>query len=74
MNRTLKEETVHRYDHTSHVQLRRHLANFVNAYNYARRLKTLKGLTPYEYLCKFWPSEPHRFTLDPLHQMPGLNS
>jgi hypothetical protein len=29
---------------------RSHLADFINAYNYARRLKTLKGLTPYEYL------------------------
>ena len=29
-----------------------HLANFVDAYNFARRLKTLKGLTPYEYICQ----------------------
>ena len=27
-------------------QLRGHLADFVAAYNFARRLKTLKGLTP----------------------------
>ena len=46
MNRTLKEATVRRYHYDTHAQLRRHLANFVNAYNYARRLKTLKGLTP----------------------------
>ena len=71
MNRPLKEATVHRYHYASHGQLRRHLADFVNAYNYARRLKTLKGLTPYEYICKIWTTEPHRFTLDPLHQMPG---
>lgn len=38
-----------------------------------RRLKTLKGLTPYEFICKAWASQPERFTLDPLHQMPGLN-
>jgi hypothetical protein len=36
-------------------------------------LKTLKGLTPYEYICKQWTSEPERFKLDPIHQMPGLN-
>ena len=51
-----------------------HLADFVAAYNFARRLKTLKGLTPYEFICKLWTKEPDRFILDPLHQMPGLNS
>ena len=44
------------------------------AYNFARRLKTLNGLTPYEYICKIWTSEPDRFILDPIHQMPGLNT
>ncbi|MFN8829012.1 MAG: hypothetical protein ACK5W0_03995, partial [Labrys sp. (in: a-proteobacteria)] len=44
------------------------------AYNFGRRLKTLKGLTPYEFICKRWASEPHRFRLSPLHQMPGLNT
>ncbi|HMF65014.1 MAG TPA: IS481 family transposase, partial [Edaphobacter sp.] len=34
--------------------------------------KTLKGLTPYEYLCKLWTQEQDRFTLNPTHQMPGL--
>lgn len=35
---------------------------------------TLKGLTPYEFICKRRQIEPDRFTLDPLHQMPGLNT
>jgi hypothetical protein len=51
-----------------------HLADFINAYNYARLLKTLKGLTPYEYICKCWTSQPERFKLNPLQQMPGLNT
>ena len=33
----------------------------------------LKGLTPYEAICKAWTAERKQFTLDPLHQMPGLN-
>src|SRR5215203_1569425 len=74
MNRTLKDATVRRYHYDSHDQLWRHLADFVMAYNFARRLKTLKGLTPYEFICKQWTREPERFRLDPLHQMPGLNS
>jgi transposase InsO family protein len=73
MNRTLKEATVRRFHYDSHDQLRRHLDDFVQAYNFARRLKTLKGLTPYEFICKTWASEPHRFTANPLHQIPGLN-
>ena len=74
MNRTIKDATVKRYFYESHAELRAHLADFVTAYNFARRLKTLKGLTPYEFICKLWTKEPERFTRDPLHQMPGLNS
>ena len=37
--------------------------DFVDAYNFARRLKTLRGLTPYEFVCKAWTSQPQRFTL-----------
>ena len=74
MNRTIKDATVKRYHYDSHEQLRSHLADFVDAYNYARRLKTLSGLTPYEYICKIWTSEPDRFILNPIHQMPGLNT
>lgn len=73
MNRTLKDATVRRYHYDTHEQLRTHLADFVTAYNFARRLKRLGGLTPYEFICKVYQTEPQRFTLDPLHQMPGLN-
>jgi transposase InsO family protein len=64
MNRTIKEATVKRFHYDSHDQLRTHLADFLAAYNFARRLKTLGGLTPYEYICKIWTSEPDRFILD----------
>ena len=74
MNRTIKGATVKRFHYDSHDQLRRHLDDFVSAYNFARRLKTLKGLTPYEYVCSVWTSDPKRFRLDPTHQMPGLNN
>ena len=74
MNRTIKEATVKRYHYHNHDQLSSHLCDFLDADNYARRLKTLTGLTPYEYICKTWTSEPDRFILNPIHQMPGLNS
>jgi hypothetical protein len=62
------------WDQTSSDELRTHLRDFVDAYNFVRRLKTLRGLTPYEFVCKAWTSEPHRFTISPLQKMPGLNS
>ena len=74
MNRTIKDATVKRFHYDDHEQLRRHLTDFIAAYNYGRRLKTLKGLTPYEFICKQWTNEPERFTLNPVHQMTGLKT
>ncbi|SEL73641.1 hypothetical protein SAMN04487976_1121 [Xaviernesmea oryzae] len=74
MNRTIKDATVKRFHYDDHDQLRRHLSDFVDAYNFGRRLKTLRGLIPYVHICKLWTSEPERFSLNPLHQFPGLNS
>ena len=74
MNRTIKEATVKRFFYDTHEQLKAHLSDFIAAYNFARRLKTLRGLTPYEAICKLWIHHPDRFTLDPIHQMPGLNT
>jgi len=74
MNRTLKEATVKRYHYDTHDQLKTHLSDFVDAYNYARRLKTLNGLTPFEYICKIWITEPERFTVNPNHHKLGLNN
>ncbi|KLK89614.1 hypothetical protein AA309_30410 [Microvirga vignae] len=36
--------------------------------------KTLRGLTPYEYICKTWAEQPHRFITDPTHHTLGPNS
>lgn len=72
MNRTLKEATVQRYHYENHEQLRKHLADFLAAYNFAKRLKTLCGLTPHEYVCKIWTEEPASFRLDPCHNTTGL--
>ncbi len=73
MNRTLKEATVKRFYYETHLHFRQHLTDFVNAYNFARRLKTLRGLTPYEYICSIWTKEPQRFKLNPTHLSLGPN-
>jgi len=69
----IKEATVKRYYYETHDQLRQHLGDFVAAYNFARRLKTLRGLTPYEAVCKAWTEEPERFISNPHHQSMGPN-
>ena len=74
MNRTIKDATIKTYHYDDLDNLKAHVTAFVTAYNFGRRLKTLKGLTPYEHICQAWTKQPDRFTLNPTHQMPGLNT
>ncbi len=72
MNRTIKEATVRAFHYASASELKQHLHAFLLAYNCARRLKTLKGRTPYEFICQRWTIEPARFKINPHHHTPGL--
>lgn len=74
MNRTIKDATIKRYYYDTHQQLKEHLYNFINAYNFAKRLKTLKGLSPYEFIIKSFQSEPEKFIIDPHLHILGLNT
>jgi hypothetical protein len=40
---TIKDATAKRYHYDTHGQLREHLQIFVDGYNHAHRLKTLRG-------------------------------
>jgi hypothetical protein len=71
MNRTLKGATAKRCHDDRHDRLGAHPRLFVDACNRARRLKTLRGLTPYGFVCQAWTTEPKRFRLDPSHHIPG---
>jgi Integrase core domain len=73
MNRTLKEATITCDDDENHQQLKENLSSFLNAYNFAKRLKTLQGLTPYQYIIKCWQKKPERFTVNPCQHTLGLN-
>jgi hypothetical protein len=74
MNRTLKEATVKKYYYQTHQHLKEHLHTFLMAYNFAKRLKTLRGLTPYECICQCWHKAPERLTINPYHHTLGLNT
>ena len=59
------EATVQCYHYESTAQLNKHLQAFLLAYNHAKRLKRLRGLTPYEFVCAQWQKNPIIFTCDP---------
>jgi len=45
-----------------------------NGIPFVKRLKTLKGLSPCEYICKIWTKKPKGFRLDPFLHTVGLNN
>jgi integrase-like protein len=71
--RTLKAATGKKYYSQPHQHLKEHLHAFLRADNFAKRLKTLRGLTPYESLWQCWQKEPDRLTINPYHHTLGLN-
>ncbi len=54
--------------------LRDHVHAFLMCHNFAKRLKILRRLTPYEDICKVWTKQSKRFKLNPLHDTLGLNT
>jgi len=73
MNRTIKEATVQRFHYQNTDELSEHLLQaFLLAYNHAKRLKTLRGLTPHEFVCAQWQKTPTIFIRDPTHLTLGL--
>lgn len=71
---TLPNPIVKTFHYDDRDQLRGHLDNVINAYNYGRILKAIKSLTPYEFVCKQWTLGHEKFTLNPIHQMLGLST
>jgi len=78
MNQTAKQAgrqtAVKRYHWDDHQQLRQPLDLFINEYNVARRLQSLKELTAYEFTCKQRTDEFIRFIINPLQKLTGLYS
>ena len=55
-----------------HGHLRAHFFAFFDTYNFTRRLKTLDGRTPYEFICARWETEPGLFRRPPARRLPRL--
>jgi len=71
MNRTIKEATVKRFHYDDYPQLQRHLADFINAYSYAQRLK---ALSPFQFIQNQLTNSPQLFKTIINHQSTGYNS
>ena len=74
MNGTLREATVRRYYYGTHDELRAYLQTFLTAYNFARRLKALKGMMSAEYIAKCWTEDANRFKRNPNYLFAGLSN
>lgn len=67
MVRTIKEATVKSFHYASIQELRRHLSDWLIAYNFAEQLKALKFRTPYQAIDELWKSKPEAFIVPPNH-------
>lgn len=74
MNRTLKEATVNTFHYSSHDELKQHLQAYLIAYNFAKRLKAIKGETPWQFVLNQWTTHPQYFILNPNHFLLALNT
>jgi len=74
MNRTIKDFTIKKYYYKTKDQLKRHLNDFLMVYNYTKKLKSLKYITPYEKIIKSWEKNNSLFNSNPNHYLVGLNS
>ena len=74
MVRTIKEATVRCFHYASINELRRHVRDWLIAYNFAKKLKALRFRTPYEAIEQLWMAKPDVFIVKPCHHTLGLNN
>jgi transposase InsO family protein len=74
MNRTLKEATIKTYHYDTIDQFKKHLFGFLMAYNFAKKLKSLRFRTPYEKIIDAWKADPSAFHSNPIRYKVGLNT
>lgn len=74
MVHTIKDVTVKSFHYTSINEMRRHVRDWLTAYNFAKQLKALRFKTPYEAIEELWKSKPEVFIVQPHHRTLGLNT
>ena len=71
---TLREAIALRLFDETIEEINKQLQAFLLAYNHTTRLKSLRGLTPHEFVCTQWQSDSTAFSCDPTHLVLGLNT
>lgn len=74
MVRTIKEATVRSFHYASLTDLRRHVRDWLLAYNYAKQLKALRFKTPCEAIQQIATQKPELIVRPPNHDILGLNT
>lgn len=74
MVRTIKDAAVRSFHYASLIDLRRHVRDWLLAYNYAKQLKALRFKTPFEAIQQIAAEKPELIVRQPNHHMPGLNT
>lgn len=74
MVRTIKDATVRSFHYASIIDLRRHVRDWLLAYNYAKQLKALRFKTPFEAIRQLSDKKPETFNRTPTHDMLGPNT
>jgi transposase-like protein len=74
MNRTIKDATTKTYHYNNINQFEKHLQEFILAYNFAKKLKSLNFKTPFEFLIEEFKKTPKVFYQNPVRYSRGLNT
>ena len=74
MVRTIKDATVKSFHYASIHDLRRHVRDWLLAYNYAKQLKALRFKTPFEAIRQISKTKPEIFRRSPSHDMMRPNT
>ena len=78
-NRFIKDNTVNKYKYISKEQLVTHLDNLLIAYNFAKRLVSLKYITPYQKMLEIYNNKDlnkdnRLFNSEPTNYLLGRNT
>lgn len=64
-NRTLKDNTIHRYRYKDYKELEKSIKSFEMRYNIFIKHKSIKRRTPYEVTCEWYDKRPKLFKFNP---------
>lgn len=70
MNKTIEGATVTKDYYKTQENLKDHIQAFIDTYNFAKRLRALKGLTVFDYINECGRNEPDRFKQAPRRILP----